>query len=1029
MRTLTIFTALVFVLASISLNAQQGGYDLQFDGTNDYVDCGAGSSFNITGTTITIEAWINTSKIDQSWQAIGGKQNAPSGAYSLIIEGSNKKPAFWLATTSSAWSSKVIANTVLQQNQWYHIAGTYDGSNARIYVNGKLENSAALNGNIVNLSTVPVYIGRNSNVYFNGMIDEFRIWNISRTEAEIKANMFKEIGTHANLKAYYQMSDGSGTSLTDNSLNGNTGTLTNGTIWKVSGCLAGSRQALDFDGTNDYVDIGNNASLKLTTAVTVEAWIYPTYLDPTSVANNVIFERSGNNGYGYQLRCGGNGNIDFIVGGTGWSAYSAYAPDNTLSLNKWFHVAGTYDKNASKIILYVNGIEVATGSTNIIMETSGTSFNANIARSAQFTSRIFKGLLDEVRVWNYARSENEIRQNCLNTLAVNETGLVGYWRFDQNDGTTLYDMTTNGNNGTLTNMDATTDWVSSTAFNTWLGGESADWSNAANWSNGVPVTAQSAGIYNWNTALPNVTTLPILPATIDVNNLLVPSGVTSPSNVNLTADGSVFLGSSLSLSSSPLNTAGNLIIENDKTLTIPASGQLTVRRTLTNSAGNSGLVIESGGSLIHSTAGVSATAKRDITAWTDIYHGWHFLCSPVANQAISPSFVDITLNPMSANVDLYKWREPENNWINIKNSSNIYNQGTGSTNWSNSLNPTFETGIGYLIAYGNNQTKEFAGSLNVANVEITGLTNTSGNTKKGWHLLGNPFSSAISWTQGSWVKTNIGSAPQIWNENNASYKVLSGEGIIPPLNGFMVYTTGSGVLTIPADSRRHSDSSWYKNSASVNEIVLTARDLQGNTAQETIIGFNPEATENFDLEYDSYFLAGFAPKFYSISNNEFFALNTLPGNDPEIIIPFGFEKNNANHFKIELTESIEGKTLFLIDLKENTEHNLSMNPAYSFVSASGDDPQRFLLKMGTVGIDKDLSQTFQKAWIFNNYLYISNIDSEIIYSLFDLSGRLLQSLKLSGTGLKTIPLNEKTGFYLVKLQNRESTTILKTFVK
>ena len=50
------------------------------------------------------------------------------------------------------------------------------------------------------------------------------------------------------------MSDGTGTSLTDNSGKGNTGTLTNGPVWKMSGCFAGSRQALDFDGSNDYVD-------------------------------------------------------------------------------------------------------------------------------------------------------------------------------------------------------------------------------------------------------------------------------------------------------------------------------------------------------------------------------------------------------------------------------------------------------------------------------------------------------------------------------------------------------------------------------------------------------------------------------------------------------------------------------------------------------------------------------------------------------------------------------------------------------
>ena len=62
----------------------------------------------------------------------------------------------------------------------------------------------------------------------DGKIDELRIWNDARTVTEIKSNIFKELdGNEANLTAYYKMSDGSGTSLTDNSSNSYTGTLTN----------------------------------------------------------------------------------------------------------------------------------------------------------------------------------------------------------------------------------------------------------------------------------------------------------------------------------------------------------------------------------------------------------------------------------------------------------------------------------------------------------------------------------------------------------------------------------------------------------------------------------------------------------------------------------------------------------------------------------------------------------------------------------------------------------------------------------
>lgn len=567
-----LFFLSVVLFYSTAVVAQQGGYSLKFDGTDDYVNCGAGASLNINGAAKTIEAWINTSNIEQNWQAIGGKQNDPSGAYSLIIEGSTKKPAFWLATTSSAWSSKVIANTVLQQNQWYHIAATYDGANARIYVNGKLENSTALNGNIVELSTVPLYIGRNNNVYFNGMIDEFRVWNISRTEAEIKASMYKEIGTHANLKAYYKMSDGAGNTLTDNSGNSNSGTLTNGPTWKASGCFAGSRQALDFDGTNENITFGYNAALVLTSSVSLGAWVKLNSTTTQDFVAGKIVHGGSNYGYGMYVNSGNlggeAGQVTFIAG-KNWSNWKSVRSNARLESGKWYHLVGTFDGRYLRI--YVNGKIDNTydiGST-YTMNDSGDNFK--IAYNEILGDNYFNGSIDEVRVWSNAISENQVRENMFKTLAGNEAGLVGYWRFDQNDGTTLYDITSNGTNGTLNNMEAA-DWVSSTAFNTWMGGESTDWSTAANWSSGVPASAQSAGIYNWSSSLPNVTTyLPVLPATVSVNNLLIPSGVSTSGNVNLTATGSVFLGSNLSVSASALNTAGNLVIENGKALTLPAS--------------------------------------------------------------------------------------------------------------------------------------------------------------------------------------------------------------------------------------------------------------------------------------------------------------------------------------------------------------------------------------------------------------------------------------------------------------------------
>ena len=66
--------------------------------------------------------------------------------------------------------------------------------------------------------------------------------------------------------------------------------------------------------------------------------------------------------------------------------------------------------------------------------------------------------IDEVRIWNYARDLNSIRNKMCSKLIGNETGLVGYWRFNKGSGTDVNDETANDNNGTMTNM-ASDDWI------------------------------------------------------------------------------------------------------------------------------------------------------------------------------------------------------------------------------------------------------------------------------------------------------------------------------------------------------------------------------------------------------------------------------------------------------------------------------------------------------------------------------------------------------------------------------------------
>lgn len=230
-----IFTLLVF-FTSVHVHAQMG---LAFDGTDDYVDCGNNSSVQITGTAITLEAWIyptawKTGAFDGN--VICKEDNSNNNGYMLRV-GAGGKVNFALGYANKSWAEMTSASTVLSLNTWQHIAGTYDGSMMRIYVNGVATDSMAVAVSIANASTVNLWLGAHPTYgrQYQGIMDEVRIWSSCRTSAEINANLNSEIcAANSNLKAYYKFNHGkpagnnfTSKKLSDISGNGNTGTLGN----------------------------------------------------------------------------------------------------------------------------------------------------------------------------------------------------------------------------------------------------------------------------------------------------------------------------------------------------------------------------------------------------------------------------------------------------------------------------------------------------------------------------------------------------------------------------------------------------------------------------------------------------------------------------------------------------------------------------------------------------------------------------------------------------------------------------------
>jgi Concanavalin A-like lectin/glucanases superfamily/Secretion system C-terminal sorting domain/Ig-like domain CHU_C associated len=213
---------------------------------------------------------------------------------------------------------------------------------------------------------------------------------------------------------------------------------------------------LNFGGSNDYVDCGNSPSLQITgNTITLEAYVkFNTFASDPFLGN--IINKNSNTASGYMLRAGGNGVVNFVVANNGWS--EIFSPQNSISLNTWHHIAGVY--NGANLKIYVDGIEVASQPLSVTI--GNANINLNIGRDPDNTIRNLDASLDDVRVWNVARTAEQINgsKNC--ELQGTETGLVAYYKFNQGIAgqdntaiTSLLDATANANNGTLVNFTKT----------------------------------------------------------------------------------------------------------------------------------------------------------------------------------------------------------------------------------------------------------------------------------------------------------------------------------------------------------------------------------------------------------------------------------------------------------------------------------------------------------------------------------------------------------------------------------------------
>lgn len=193
---------------------ESSGYALALRGAG-YATVADRLSLDIPGHAVTLEAWILHDGTSSENAVIASKTEG-EGGYELRLGGASEEaPAQFGVRFPDRDLYFVSSGLDIPPGKWTHLAGTYDGEQLLIYVDGELAGERALDGFSVGTSDVPLRMGASHDAarHFSGLIDEVRLWNVARTEEDIRAaHAAPLLGNEDGLRAYFRFDHEPGSS-------------------------------------------------------------------------------------------------------------------------------------------------------------------------------------------------------------------------------------------------------------------------------------------------------------------------------------------------------------------------------------------------------------------------------------------------------------------------------------------------------------------------------------------------------------------------------------------------------------------------------------------------------------------------------------------------------------------------------------------------------------------------------------------------------------------------------------------------
>jgi len=443
-------------------------YSMEFDGVDDSIEIGA-ASLGITGA-ISVSCWFkipttNTGGGGTNIQAlvVEDETGGVNRNWNLLWRGTGYNVIYWSIYASDGnYYGNTSTGFTPNDGNWHHLLGTYDGTTTtngiKLYIDGVLNHQATSGASGLRAtSTVEPTIGSLTSAagwFFQGNIDEVSVFDAVKVPSDVStANRPIDLSSESNLVAWWRMGEGA---------------TWNGTNWLLPDATKSalfSQKSFVFDGVNEYVDCGAFSHLNSATALTISVWFKSsTYVSAgvlISLDKHVdIYQGSAaavntKGRFTYRLK-GAYGNSFKTLGGVEVPPPGTGAGD--LCDGNWHHLCFVWDNSTTTAIVYEDGVAVITDTSTTGTLNSATE-NLYIGEGLFAGAAHIDGNIDDVSIFSSAKSAVEVAaiyNSGVPTDLSAESGLVGYWIFDDatfSTNWTVPDNSTNSNTGTSANMD------------------------------------------------------------------------------------------------------------------------------------------------------------------------------------------------------------------------------------------------------------------------------------------------------------------------------------------------------------------------------------------------------------------------------------------------------------------------------------------------------------------------------------------------------------------------------------------------